>query len=65
MFGSWIDLGVNRLSIGTQSLDEDFLKILDRAHSLDESYLLLEKAQNLRINYSFDFLLNFGKNSYN
>ena len=57
MFGSWIDLGVNRLSIGTQSLDEDFLKILDSAHSLDESYLLLEKAQNLRINYSFDFLL--------
>ena len=57
MFNSWMDVGVNRLSIGTQSLDEKFLKILDRAHSLDESYLLLNRAQDLGINYSFDFLL--------
>lgn len=57
MFSSWQEVGVNRLSIGTQSLDEKFLKILDRAHSLDESYLLLEKALSSGLNFSFDFLL--------
>lgn len=57
MLTSWRDLGVNRLSIGTQSLDPVFLKILDRAHSIDDSYLLLEKARGSGINYSFDFLL--------
>lgn len=57
MFSSWSQLGVNRLSIGTQSLDAQFLKILDRAHDLDDSYLLLEKAKNSGINFSFDFLL--------
>ena len=57
MISSWQEVGVNRLSIGTQSLDEKFLRILDRAHSLNESYLLLEKACEGGINFSFDFLL--------
>lgn len=57
MFKAWTELGVNRLSIGTQSLDPQFLKVLDRAHSLDESYLLLEKGRSSGINFSFDFLL--------
>ena len=57
MLSSWKEIGVNRLSIGTQSLDETFLKILDRAHSLDDSFKLLERAQSSGINFSFDFLL--------
>jgi len=57
LFSSWQEIGVNRLSIGTQSLDERFLKVLDRAHSLEESFLLLEKAKSSGLNFSFDFLL--------
>lgn len=57
LINSWQSIGVNRLSIGTQSLDETFLRVLDRAHSLDESYLLLEKARASGIDFSFDFLL--------
>ncbi len=57
MLDAWKEVGLNRISIGTQTLDPTFLKIMDRVHSLDDSLLFLEKMQNENWNYSLDFLL--------
>ncbi|MFP5386771.1 MAG: coproporphyrinogen-III oxidase family protein [Bacteriovoracia bacterium] len=57
MFDAWKEIGLNRISIGTQTLDRDFLKVMDRIHSLEDSLNLLEKMQKERWNYSLDFLL--------
>lgn len=57
MLRSWKDVGMNRISIGTQTLHPDFLKIMDRAHSLDESLKLLEYCRDNNWNFSLDFLL--------
>lgn len=57
LFFAWKSMGLNRISIGTQTLGTEFLKIMDRAHSLEESYLLLEKMQKEKWNFSLDFLL--------
>lgn len=54
---AWKVQGLNRISIGTQTLDIDFLKVMDRIHSLDDSLEFLEKLQADNWNYSLDFLL--------
>jgi len=53
----WQQLGLNRISIGTQSLDPKFLKIMDRIHSLEETHSLLEYCRSGDWNFSLDFLL--------
>jgi oxygen-independent coproporphyrinogen-3 oxidase len=57
MLASWQKLGLNRLSIGTQSLNPEFLRIMDRAHSVEESRELLEFCRSGAWNFSMDFLL--------
>ncbi len=57
MIDSWKKIGMNRISIGTQSLHPDFLKIMDRQHSLQESLDLLKFCQENDWNFSLDFLL--------
>lgn len=57
MLSAWREAGLNRISIGTQSLDPAFLKIMDRAHSLEESHSLLSYCQKEDWNFSLDFLL--------
>ena len=57
MILAWKAKGLNRISIGTQTLDPNFIKIMDRSHSLDESYSLLEYCQKNDWNFSLDFLL--------
>lgn len=57
MIGNWKDVGLNRISIGTQSLDPKFLKIMDRIHSLEETHALLEFCHRENWNFSLDFLL--------
>jgi len=54
---SWQDIGLNRISVGTQALDEKFLNILDRSHSLDESLNFLNFLNQHHWNFSLDFLL--------
>ena len=54
---SWKEIGLNRISIGTQSLDPEFLKIMDRVHSLDDSLNFLQKLKRDNWNFSLDFLL--------
>lgn len=57
MIKSWQQIGLNRISIGTQTLNPEFLTIMDRAHSLKESLELLSFCQNNQWNFSLDFLL--------
>ncbi len=57
MMESWRGIGLNRISIGTQSLDENFLTIMDRKHSLEESQELLRYCHEEKLNFSLDFLL--------
>lgn len=57
MLEAWKEIGMNRISVGTQSLNPDFLKILDRVHSLDDTLSFLTKLKNENWNYSLDFLL--------
>jgi oxygen-independent coproporphyrinogen-3 oxidase len=38
----WIELGINRLSLGVQSFNENDLRWMNRAHSVDQALLALE-----------------------
>jgi oxygen-independent coproporphyrinogen III oxidase len=53
----WWEFGANRTSLGIQSLDATFLKLLDRVHSLADVYETLEYFGNSKINFSVDFML--------
>jgi putative oxygen-independent coproporphyrinogen III oxidase len=48
--------GVNRVSIGVQSLQADALKILGRKHSAIEAIAAINSAANLFDRYSFDLI---------
>jgi len=48
--------GVNRLSLGIQSLDDGALKFLGREHSAREALLALETARDIFSRYSFDLI---------
>ncbi len=42
---SWVSVGINRLSIGIQSFDENVLKWMNRAHSVSQSFQAIEIAK--------------------
>ncbi|MDH3660233.1 MAG: radical SAM family heme chaperone HemW [Alphaproteobacteria bacterium] len=48
--------GVNRLSLGVQSLDDDALRFLGREHGADEARDALDHAARLFPRYSFDLI---------
>jgi len=48
--------GVNRVSLGLQSLDNEVLKLLGRAHDVDEGLAALEVAQKAFSRVSFDLI---------
>lgn len=50
-------LGVNRFSLGVQSLDSTLFKYLDRVHSLDDSYRALEILKQAKPNFTADLML--------
>lgn len=54
---SWIEVGVNRFSIGVQSYDQEYLKILDRKHTKSEIDVLLSYLQEIGANFSIDLLI--------
>jgi len=54
---SWIKLGVNRFSLGIQSISQTFLKILDRRHSKEDILDLLTIFQRKKLNYSVDLII--------
>ena len=52
----FIAAGVNRLSVGVQSLDDADLGFLGRRHTADEARALIGTAQDARIRVSGDFI---------
>ncbi|MDX1736711.1 MAG: radical SAM family heme chaperone HemW, partial [Alphaproteobacteria bacterium] len=55
-FQGYRDAGVNRLSLGIQSLDPDVLKFLGRLHSVDQALHAIETAREIFDRYSFDLI---------
>lgn len=55
-FAALAEAGVNRISIGIQSLQPDNLKFLGREHSPDESLRAIEIASHHFKRYSLDFI---------
>ncbi len=54
---SWRELGINRLSIGLQSFNEEELKWMNRAHTADESVSSVKMAQDAGFsNISIDLI---------
>jgi oxygen-independent coproporphyrinogen-3 oxidase len=53
----WRKVGVNRFSLGIQSLDSRFLKLLDRVHNLDDVYETLNYFSSRVDEFSVDFML--------
>ena len=53
----WKELGINRLSIGVQSLNSEVLKRLNRHQSNFDVLSLLDKASKLFANVSIDLIL--------
>lgn len=54
---AWKDFGINRFSLGTQSLRPDYLKLLDRVHTLEEVFETLEYFKKIEAHFSVDFML--------
>jgi oxygen-independent coproporphyrinogen-3 oxidase len=48
--------GVNRLSMGVQSLNDDALRLFGRDHAASEALLAIEKIKPLFKNFSLDFI---------
>ena len=55
MYGFYCS-GVNRISIGIQSLNKENLKFLGRVHSVSDAFYTLELASNYFDNISCDFI---------
>lgn len=53
----WKKLGVNRLSIGVQSYDDAFLKVMDRIHGIKEIKELMAFSRDIINNFSFDLMI--------
>ena len=54
---AWQEFGVNRFSLGVQALRTDYLKILDRVHSLEDVYETLSYFNENNLHFSVDFML--------
>lgn len=55
-FRAYREAGINRLSVGIQSLKDDVLKFLGRLHSADEALAALKVAQDNFERVSFDLI---------
>ncbi len=54
---AWHEVGINRLSIGVQSLKDQVLKALNRQQTVEQVHTLLQEAQQYFKNISVDFIL--------
>jgi oxygen-independent coproporphyrinogen-3 oxidase len=62
---SWIEIGVNRFSIGIQTFDNQFLTVMDREHTMEEAVKLLKFMRDRELNYSIDLMLGLPDSSLN
>ncbi|MFG1592607.1 coproporphyrinogen-III oxidase family protein [Halobacteriovorax sp. CON-3] len=54
---SWRSIGANRYSLGVQSLNPNFLKIIDRVHNIDDVHETLKYFNKGNYNFSVDFMI--------
>ncbi len=54
---NWVSIGVNRVSVGIQSINPNFLKVLDRVHSIEDVYETLSFLKSSSLNFSVDFMI--------
>ena len=59
------NLGVNRLSLGVQSFDDNLLKILGRIHNSQEALKIIETAKNIFDNVSIDLMYDLPEQNLN
>jgi len=53
----YLDVGLNRFSLGVQSFDEELLKVCGRSHSLEDVMRSIEIIQQLNVdNFSLDLI---------
>lgn len=53
------DYGVNRISLGVQTFNNDLLKVLGRTHNFDDIYRSIEHMDKINLdNYSIDLMYN-------
>lgn len=51
------DIGINRISIGAQTFNDDILKLINRRHNSSQIYMAVENAHKVGIeNISLDFI---------
>jgi len=55
----WKQIGINRLSIGVQTLNDDVLRRLNRHQTKDDVYFLLNHASTVFDNISVDLIVGF------
>ncbi|WP_339701574.1 radical SAM family heme chaperone HemW, partial [Algoriphagus aquimarinus] len=62
---SWKNLGIDRLSLGIQSFDEEVLKFYNRAHSAEESRSAIAKARKVGFEkFSLDLIYGFPQTNH-
>ena len=54
---AWRKIGVNRFSLGVQSLNPTMMKYLDRFHSIEDVYETLDYFSKNNLNFSMDLML--------
>ena len=54
---SWLKLGVNRFSIGSQAFSDKFIDIMDRTHALADVEKTIKYFSDRKLNYSVDLML--------
>jgi len=57
----YLDSGINRISLGIQSLNPQELKMLARGHLLEENIRALEALNKKNVNYNLDLMLGIPK----
>ncbi len=52
-----LDIGVNRFSVGLQTLNTNLITKIDRVHSIQDSFKTMNFFDSLNVNYSVDLML--------
>lgn len=58
------NLGINRVSVGVQSTNDDILKEIGRSHTRDDFYQTADKVAKLFTNYNFDIMVGLPSQGY-
>ncbi len=54
---AWENIGVNRFSVGLQSINPEFIKLLDRVHNLEDAYKTAKFFNQKKVSFSVDFMI--------